>query len=168
MLMAPSGHSPRQAPRPSHTISLIKHALPLLISNAPSGQFGIQRPQPLHFSSSILITFLLAILVSLPGTYALAALCKGSALFIPMSLIQVNNRCALGIIFAQKVSHFRRGRENPECRKKHLGFRNAPEYAKMVEKALQISRQQVTAPGEHAEPRDYSLENPFREVFFSL
>jgi len=36
ILSAPSGHSPMQAPRPSHNISLITFALPSIIAKAPS------------------------------------------------------------------------------------------------------------------------------------
>src|SRR5271157_66816 len=52
-VIAPSGQQPTHAPRPSQKRSLIKRALPSMTRIAPSGQFGMQRPQPLHFSSSM-------------------------------------------------------------------------------------------------------------------
>src|SRR5512145_16785 len=51
--MAPWGHSPTQAPRPSHVISETSRAFPSIIWSAPSGQPWAQSPQPSHFSSSI-------------------------------------------------------------------------------------------------------------------
>jgi len=53
IVIAPSGHSPRQAPRPSHKFSATSLALPSMSWIAPSAQLGTQSPQPLHFSASI-------------------------------------------------------------------------------------------------------------------
>ena len=53
IVIAPSGHSPRQAPRPSHRFSATSRALPSMTWIAPSAQLGTQSPQPLHLSASI-------------------------------------------------------------------------------------------------------------------
>src|SRR5660397_240198 len=52
---APSGHSPRQAPSPSHRTSETTRTFPLTISSAPSAQAGTHSPHPVHNSSSILM-----------------------------------------------------------------------------------------------------------------
>src|SRR3989338_3529182 len=61
IFIAPLGQLPMQAPSPSQNKSLTSLALPSIICNAPSGQSGMHKPQPLHFFSSIWIIFLSAI-----------------------------------------------------------------------------------------------------------
>ena len=58
ILIAPRGHSPRQAPRPSQYVSATSRALPSTMRSAPSAHAGTHRPQPSHFVSSILMSFL--------------------------------------------------------------------------------------------------------------
>src|SRR5512137_939475 len=58
MVMASSGHSPRQAPRPSQYLSLTSFAFPSTIRRAPSAHADTQTPHPVHFSSSMRTTFL--------------------------------------------------------------------------------------------------------------
>jgi len=60
MVIASWGHAPMQVPSPSQWLSLTRRALPSIICIAPSAQAITHRPQPSHFSSSILIIRLTA------------------------------------------------------------------------------------------------------------
>ena len=94
------------APRPSQKISLIILALPSITFSAPSGQLGIQTPQPLHLSSSIFIIFLFVLICEvlllypiitwlilvLDGLFILSLLFSGKILFDHSRIIYIGKK----------------------------------------------------------------------------